>query len=201
MVFSLFNIYSEHNDKTIIFNTLTGALACVDKKALVVNNPQLIHNGFVVNEKEDMNVYKYLYLSRLYDDKDIYLSIATTMSCNLRCPYCFEEGNKSLEFMSDIVADAIVKYLIAKKEHNIHITWFGGEPLLNFKVIERISTALMGNGIKYASSVITNGTVLNEDKVKKLAKYSVSSIQITFDGSKELHDMKRFFGSSAKVRG
>ena len=148
--------------------------------------------------------YKYYYLSRIFDNKNISLSVATTMSCNLRCPYCFEEGNKSPEFMHDDVADAIVKYLVSKKSHNINITWFGGEPLMNFKVIERISNSLKKNDVRYAASIITNGTLFTRGMIEKLDEYSIKSVQITLDGKQSQHDKKRFFvngkGTYAKIR-
>ncbi len=97
--------------------------------------------------------------------------------------------------MHDDVADAIVKYLISKKAHKINITWFGGEPLMNFKEIERISSSLMNNGVMYAASIITNGTLFTKGMIEKLDEYSIKSVQITLDGKQPQHDKKRFFAN------
>lgn len=194
-VFSKYNVSIERNGDIFSFNTLTRALIKVAKGDFNVENPFLRDKGFVVKDDEDLMTYKYYYLSRIFDNKNVSLTVATTMSCNLRCPYCFEEGNKSPEFMHDDVADAIVKYLISKKAHKINITWFGGEPLMNFKEIERISSFLMNNGVMYAASIITNGTLFTKGMIEKLDEYSIKSVQITLDGKQPQHDKKRFFAN------
>ena len=150
--FSIFNtVIEKGDDEIVVYNSLTRAMARLKTKDFNVGNEELINKGFLVADNEDINMYKYFYLGRLFDNKNINISIATTMSCNLRCPYCFEEGNKSKEYMGNEVADSIVKYLVAKKNHNINITWFGGEPLMNFKAIEHISSSLNKNCVKYTA--------------------------------------------------
>lgn len=202
-VFSKYNVSIEKNGCVFSFNTLSRALIKVAKDDFNVENPFLRDKGFVVKDDEDLMTYKYYYLSRIFDNKNISLCVATTMSCNLRCPYCFEEGNKSSEFMHDDVADSIVKYLVSKKAHNINITWFGGEPLMNFKEIERISNSLKKNDVTFSASIITNGTLFTRDMIGKLDKYSIKSVQITLDGNQAQHDTKRFFangkGTYAKI--
>ena len=202
-VFSKYNVSIERNGYIFSFNTLTRALIKIAKDDFNVENPFLRDKGFVVNDDEDLMTYKYYYLSRIFDNKNIRLSVATTMSCNLRCPYCFEEGNKSPEFMHDDVADSIVKYLVSKKAHNINITWFGGEPLMNFKEIERISNSLKNNDVTFSASIITNGTLFTRAMIEKLDGYSIKSVQITLDGNQPQHDTKRSFangkGTYAKI--
>lgn len=202
-VFSKYNVSIERNGDIFSFNTLSRALIRVAKDDFNVDNPFLRDKGFVVKDDEDLMTYKYYYLSRIFDNKNISLSVATTMACNLRCPYCFEEGNKSPEFMHDDVADTIAKYLVSKKAHNINITWFGGEPLMNFKEIERISNSLKKNAIKFSAYIITNGTLFTRGMIEKLDEYSIKSVQITLDGKQAQHDTKRFFangkGTYAKI--
>lgn len=202
-VFSKYNVSIERNGHIFSFNTLSRALIRVAKGDFNVENPFLRDKGFVVKDDEDLMTYKFYYLSRIFDNRNIRLSVATTMSCNLRCPYCFEEGNKSPEFMHDDVADSIVEYLVSKKAHNINITWFGGEPLMNFKEIERISNSLKKNDVRYAASIITNGTLFTRGMIEKLDEYSIKSVQITLDGKQSQHDKKRFFvngkGTYAKI--
>ena len=194
--FSIFNTVIEKGDNEIVvYNSLTRAMARLKTKDFNVGNEELINKGFLVADNEDINMYKYFYLGRLLDNKNINISIATTMSCNLRCPYCFEEGNKSNEYMGNEVADSIVKYLVAKKNHNINITWFGGEPLMNFKAIEHISSSLNKNCVKYTASIITNGTLFTDYMILKLNSFNINSVQITLDGKQAQHDSKRFFAN------
>ena len=194
--FSIFNTVIEKGDSEIVvYNSLTRAMASLKTKAFDISNKELISNGFVVADNEDINMYKYFYLGRLFDNKHINISIATTMSCNLRCPYCFEKGNKSNEYMGNEVADSIVQYLAAKKNHDINITWFGGEPLMNFKAIERISSSLNNKCVKYTASIITNGTLFTDYMIQKLNSFHINSVQITLDGKQGQHDSKRFFAN------
>ena len=192
---SKYNTIIEKSGKIIAFNSLSRTMIRLPKEKFNTNNPFIIDKGFAVIDNEDFLTYKYYYLSRIFDDKTINLSIATTMSCNLKCPYCFEEGNKSQEFMSEEISDSIVKYLVSKRNHNINITWFGGEPLINFKAIERISSSLKSNNIVFSATIITNGTLFTKEMIKKLNSYSIKSVQITLDGRQSQHDTKRFFAN------
>lgn len=165
MKYSRFNILLDKGTYFLAYNTLSKAMVRIKKEDFSIENSLLIDKGFVTAEDEDLKLYKYFYLSRLFDNKNISVSIATTMACNLRCPYCFEEGNKSNEMMSEDVAEAIVKYLVAKRKHEINVTWFGGEPLMNFKVIEKISNSLKEHNVTFSASIITNGTLLTDDMI------------------------------------
>lgn len=195
MKYSRFNILLDKGTYFLAYNTLSKAMVRIKKEDFSIENSLLIDKGFVTAEDEDLKLYKYFYLSRLFDNKNISVSIATTMACNLRCPYCFEEGNKSNEMMSEDVAEAIVKYLVAKRKHEINVTWFGGEPLMNFKVIEKISNSLKEHNVTFSASIITNGTLLTDDMIRKLTHFSINSIQITLDGEQEQHNAKRFFAN------
>lgn len=195
MKYSRFNILLDKGTYLLAYNTLSKAMVRIKKEDFSIENSLLIDKGFVTAEDEDLKLYKYFYLSRLFDNKNISVSIATTMACNLRCPYCFEEGNKSNEMMSEDVAEAIVKYLVAKRKHEINVTWFGGEPLMNFKVIEKISNSLKEHNVTFSASIITNGTLLTDDMIRKLTHFSINSIQITLDGEQEQHNAKRFFAN------
>lgn len=108
MKYSRFNILLDKGTYFLAYNTLSKAMVRIKKEDFSIENSLLIDKGFVTAEDEDLKLYKYFYLSRLFDNKNISVSIATTMACNLRCPYCFEEGNKSNEMMSEDVAEALL---------------------------------------------------------------------------------------------
>ena len=125
------------------------------------------------------------------------LTICPTMGCNFDCPYCFEDhgrGKMSAEVQDDIVALA-ERMLDTANEKNVHVTWFGGEPLLAPDVIESLSARLMelakGRDGTYAASIITNGYLLTQEIADMLERYSVKSAQITIDGLGPTHDATR----------
>lgn len=195
MKYSQFNIVIPlEDDKVLIYNTYTGSIAKLSRVALSVDNEKLLSSGFVVADDEnELDKYKLGYYGGIFSNKDINLTIATTMSCNLRCPYCFEEGGKSDDILSRDVEDAIINFLLAKKDKRIFITWFGGEPLMNFDSIARISEVLNKEDIHFSASIITNGTLFTTSKINKLDDYHIQDIQITLDGPQPQHDQKRFF--------
>ncbi len=75
------------------------------------------------------------------------------------------------------------------------LSWFGGEPLLEYEVIRRVSLTIMRKCIKlkktFDSNITTNASLLTVDKMVGLLKSGVTSFQITLDGVQEKHDTKR----------
>ena len=197
MKFSYYNIVIPYkNDDYLLFNTANGAFARVAPSCYKIDNDKLINEGFVIDsDSDELLLLKYRYLSCLYKCSNIHLTIATTMNCNFACPYCFEAGHQHGENMNDQVIDAINKYLAAKRNKPISITWFGGEPLLNWHAIDKISSFLVDNEMQFNANIVTNGSLLSLSYIKKLDNYKIKSIQITLDGTKEIHNSKRFYKS------
>lgn len=205
MEYSKYNLFVEDNDRTLIFNTLSGAFITVLNKDLALfgkgKNKALekifFDNGILIKDsKSQLLKYKYKCYKQMFDNSHLSLSIAPTMHCNLSCNYCFEGGNKSAEYMTEEVIDATVEKInVQAKKKDIYILWFGGEPLLGLEQITSISEKLAKKNIIYTASIITNGTLLTKDNREKLKKIKCNwhYIQITFDGIGESHDKKRFF--------
>ena len=125
------------------------------------------------------------------------LTICPTMGCNFDCPYCFEDhfaGKMSAEVQGDVIALA-ERMLDAANAKSMHVTWFGGEPLLAPDVIESLSARLAAlaeeHGGEYSASIITNGYLLSQDMADMLERCSVKSAQVTIDGMGATHDATR----------
>lgn len=61
--------------------------------------------------------------------------------CNLNCSYCYAKGgnyNEPKKLMNENKAIEIIDFLISKFLYINGLVFFGGEPLLNVKVIERV---------------------------------------------------------------
>ena len=112
--------------------------------------------------------------------------ILPTTACNARCFYCYESG---VEFksMDDAMADAAVDYIVrSKSEGSISITWFGGEPLMGERAIDRICAGLVQNGIEFKSSITTNASLITPQLAEKMREvYKIHHAQITLDGRRE----------------
>ena len=125
------------------------------------------------------------------------LTICPTMGCNFDCPYCFEDhrrGKMSAEVQDDVVALA-ERMLDASSAKMLNVTWFGGEPLLAFDVIESLQGRLMAaaseRGAEYTSGIITNGYLLTQEIVDLLEAGNCKSMQVTIDGMGPTNDLTR----------
>ena len=147
----------------------------------------------VANEKSFYYEKKFRYYLNNFNPNLLRLAIAPTTFCNFNCPYCYEENRKPV-FMSKETEDNLIKFIKKHKTvDSVDITWYGGEPLANFKSIQNILEKISENiDVKLGShSMITNGYLLDEEKSQYFSQHQLDSIQITIDGNKNSHDRRR----------
>jgi uncharacterized protein len=124
--------------------------------------------------------------------------IEVTKNCNLDCDYCYLGKGKSSDNMSMSVARETVKFikndLLENKQKRIAITFWGGEPLLNFNIVKFFVVSLdrftKQKNIEIDFHIITNGTILNAEIQNFIKRYNIH-LQISLDGSKDVHDSCR----------
>lgn len=116
--------------------------------------------------------------------------------CNLDCTYCFE-GQKPKRFLAPETARIALKRLIAEwsgDAKEVHIVFFGGEPLLNWRVcrlvIEEAEEQSSFQGKKVSFSLTTNGTLLNSERVRFLKEHQVA-VMLSMDGIPAAHNRHR----------
>lgn len=122
-----------------------------------------------------------LYMKREYNA----YTILPTLACNARCVYCYEEGMKQVS-MDEATQQKTIDFILktCRKDAPINLSWFGGEPLLGEKAIDRICSALTDHGVDYYSTMITNGSLLNESIVDKMCGlWKLKNIQVSMDGA------------------
>ena len=129
------------------------------------------------------------------------LTIAPTLSCNFGCHYCFQGLDKPLTKMTPKVREATKAFVLdrLKGKRSFHMTWYGGEPLMDQEAIWDVSEEAIRycdeNGIKYTSMMISNGYKMTVPVAEKLRKARVSRVQITIDGDEAAHDSRRHLTS------
>ena len=124
------------------------------------------------------------------------LIILPTEKCNFRCTYCYEDfDNKRIDKK---VVDGIKK-LLSNRSSNLkmlNIEWFGGEPLLTkdilFDILYHARNLEKKYGFLFSSSMTTNGYLLDRDMILNLSKLGITCYQISFDGFRDYHNIKRF---------
>lgn len=128
------------------------------------------------------------------------LTIELTGNCNLRCKYCiyndFYEGNRAFN-TSNIdfeTARKAIDYVYSHcSEERLAITFYGGEPLLNFKVMKQCIDYCMKN-IEHKNlyfSFTTNLTLMTKEIADYVAQVPNMSILLSLDGPEEIHNRAR----------
>jgi len=130
-----------------------------------------------------------------------------TNQCNLSCTYCYEYGEDKIvdtqngrkpKFMSEETARQSVDFMLKESRSNpvAHLTFFGGETLLNFPVLRktidyaRRRAAELGKQVDF--SLTTNATLLKPEIIEFLADEQVG-VTISIDGPREVQDKFRVF--------
>jgi radical SAM protein with 4Fe4S-binding SPASM domain len=186
-----------------LYNTMTGALLfltpdeysfwnnltndCImGNSPLLSNNEQFVSLWFVVDKDRDERSQ----VIQLRDMFSTFLSgrtiktytILTTTFCNARCFYCFE-SDYARKHMDRETADDVIEYICGNyKGEPILIRWFGGEPLVNTRVIDYISDALKSRDVKFTSRIVSNGSLFSDQVIEQSKKWNLTQAMITIDG-------------------
>ncbi len=138
--------------------------------------------------------------------------------CNLACKYCFLGNNSSRrelfssKDMTKEVADKALQFFVKQLElsgddfieNESQIVFFGGEPLINFEVLEYIANKVinMRSTVPVLANtemtVITNGTLLSREYIVKLRDLGVT-VNISIDGLTREANKMRVDASGAEV--
>lgn len=166
----------------------------------------LMQMGFLIQDNVDeKKLFEHWFRTVLQEShRSFVATILTTMSCNLCCPYCYQRNSlSSSKFMSLEMAQKVSTWLqqriIEKNVQKMNIVFFGGEPLLNCKVIEEISKNLQATcrslGIDWKAGVITNGTLLTKEVAEMLQRAGITWVKVTIDGDRDAHNKLRPYAS------
>ena len=212
---SLFAVALNIGERHLVMNMLTGQ--CIESRYFEwFENPEersyneddcemnaLVKRDFLVSTKVD-EVSRYLNLIGLLrrlerPAKEGYTgyTILPTTACNARCIYCYQEGIE-YESMDDEVLEHTIKYIHRTRRPGamIRLRWFGGEPLMGEKAIDRICEAMREKGVRYNSSMISNGSLMTEKMAEKAKKqWHLRNIQITLDGREAVYCERKCYPS------
>jgi sulfatase maturation enzyme AslB (radical SAM superfamily) len=112
------------------------------------------------------------------------VQVILTAGCNLRCGYCYQNAKDDERRMSWDTLRAAVDVLLRSEQRDRTLTFYGGEPLLRWDLIEQAvayAGVRLGPGQHLRYSLITNGTLLDEAKAAFLARHAFKT-RISFDG-------------------
>jgi len=144
--------------------------------------------------------------------------LGVTENCNLRCRYCiYSEAyslsrNRTKKKMDFTTARKAMDYYAALFREGLEynptrvpaVTFYGGEPLMNFGLIKQCVEYLETTypDLHFLFSFTTNGTLLTEEKDDFLLEHGFF-VNFSIDGPEEEHNRKRVYpknkGSFADV--
>jgi len=134
-----------------------------------------------------------------------HLELNIAEDCNIRCIYCcVGQGSFGVDQSSDRMR-AKMSWDVARRSIDllfeesldspgVHIRFFGGEPMMNWAVIQKgvlyaeEKAHQTGKGVSF--SIVTNGILLHEQVINFMKEHNFS-VQISIDGTQKMHDAFR----------
>ncbi len=127
------------------------------------------------------------------------LCLLISQDCNMCCEYCFAskgDYGKGRMLMDLETGKKAIDFLIEKSANRraLEIDFFGGEPLMNFKVVKQIveyareQEKIHNKNIKF--TLTTNGVLLNDEIIEFLNK-EMYNVVLSVDGRKCVNDRVR----------
>lgn len=134
--------------------------AQVSKTGLDKEAEEDLYNNTILTDSDEDDFLKYkASITRLRSQRaSMHLTLAPTMDCCFKCPYCFEK-HKEQGYMTPEVMDSIIKFVSSYRDLKyIKLTWFGGEPLMAVRQIEEFYDKFIpGWKGGFDSNIITTG--------------------------------------------
>ena len=127
------------------------------------------------------------------------LCLHVAHSCNLACTYCFAgqgkyQGEQAL--MSFETGKRALDFLIehSGSRHNLEVDFFGGEPLVNFEVVKKLTAYARSiekeHNKNFRFTLTTNGVLIDDDVID-FCNREMSNVVLSLDGRKEVNDRFR----------
>jgi uncharacterized protein len=128
------------------------------------------------------------------------IALFLTQTCNMRCLYCYGQGGEYGQpgVMTGETAHAAVDWLMVNSldAEQVHIGFFGGEPLLNFPVLQQVvayaKAQAAAHGKRITFGITTNASLLTDRIIAYLKAENINPL-ISFDGPPEIQNRQRPF--------
>ncbi len=206
---SAFNIWQLRGEGIYLLNSATRAVARVDQDTYhAMSSTDLAHvpphaqealsrNGFLVDaDVDEVGLLKASYRRAREDQEYVFMTLLPTMACNFACPYCFESVKAGRLTSERLLTLKRFSSKLFPKKRLVHITVFGGEPLLEIPVLQDylgfVVSLATEHGFKFDAGITTNGYFLDYDTARMLAtELNMVTFQVTIDGCEATHNQSR----------
>jgi len=221
---SKYTLFQKHHNEYLLFNSLSKAFlgitftnneqknkinVLINGGSLPENNitPELstlIEQGILTNlsPQDEDKLFEHSFYSNYFSNDVATITLAPSLSCNLKCTYCYQSGYRTNTKnilpganWNECVSEFIKKFIENKKIKKVVFVWFGGEPLLSYPLLKKFSDAMKcyfpDKSVKLKFDIITNNTILNNEIMSIFVELPIESAQITIDGTEKCHDSMR----------
>ncbi len=185
----------EKSSKEEIVEALAGRFARAEIEEVAGEVEELIRNGTLFSHDESL----YTPQTALKPGVIKAMCLHVAHDCNLRCKYCFAStgsfhGQRLL--MPLEVGKKALDLLVARSGGRkfLEVDFFGGDPMLNFKVVKEL--VAYGRELekkydkKFRFTITTNAYALDEETIEYFNR-EMSNVVLSVDGRKEVHDAMR----------
>lgn len=188
----------ERDDQVALFNALTLDTLYLRKQEyedLSFVNPakEWIENGFVVGP--DFDALHYFADNKPKEPSNdlsvVYFLLSS--GCNLHCKYCFVETrmNPSNSYvMTEVIAESALHMIQLNIPEDVTIFFYGGEPLLNYPVLQYVVRRCKEMDLGAHFVLITNGLLITPEIASFLAENEFD-VGLSLDGDKAVNDSMR----------
>ena len=128
-----------------------------------------------------------------------HLVLSVTESCNFRCRYCTYSGiyddarRHGKTHMSEAMAIKAVRWYLDFPRRHYHIGFYGGEPLLRRRLIEKViftARKYLPSEANLSFGMTSNGWFLDNRTIRFLAENCID-LFVSLDGPASVHDRYR----------
>ncbi|MCD6371638.1 MAG: His-Xaa-Ser system radical SAM maturase HxsB [Candidatus Aenigmarchaeota archaeon] len=130
--------------------------------------------------------------------------VVPTFRCNFKCVYCHSRAKDPTEKkwdMDEDIAKKIVDFILKFPARELIIEFQGGEPLLHFEAVKTIVEYARAREAevkkKINFSLVTNMSVMTEEKLEFLKKMRVVGLSTSLDGPEYVHNKNRKYINGA----
>jgi uncharacterized protein len=116
--------------------------------------------------------------------------LMVTQTCNLACVYCYAGGGtygSRIKLLGSEKAFSAIDLMLARAPDRkaFTVTFFGGEPLLDFPLIRRVVEHCLGlaaeRDLSFSYSMTTNATVVTDEIIAFLKEHRFT-LMVSYDG-------------------
>jgi len=127
------------------------------------------------------------------------MAIDLTNKCNFRCLHCFNMSGETWIVDEELTDEEVLKTLedVRANLKPFNFCFCGGEPFLRFDLLRRALNLLSTSCPDL--SLVTNGSLVTEEKAKELVRVGLTRVQVSLDGATAgTHERLRGFRGAFK---